>query len=198
MTGDKLPACVSPVLLTDINAIGLIDLSRCRKNEERLDVPQEYVEAVFPYIAQVIADMLRIQLLTSMRPSEVCEMTVGSLKRTKGDFAKYNRLYDGENWIYVLDEHKTEQHIGNKVVAIMLEAQEILQKYIGDKTPDQPVFSKTGKRGFGKPFTSEEYGRYIKRVIDKHHHLQKFTAYQVRHTGLSQISLEYDREGRQL
>jgi integrase len=190
-TGDKIPGIVSSVLWTEIKGIGLIDLKKCRENEERLDVPREHVEAVFLHVPQFIEDMLSLQLCTSMRPGEVCNLRVRDIKRTKADFKKYSRLFDGENWMCVLDEHKTVEHIGKKVVAINLEAQAILNKYIGSKGPDDFVFTKVTKRGRGKPFTVEEYGRYIKRAIDKNK-LYKFTAYQVRHTGLSQTALDKD------
>ena len=120
-------------------------------------------------------------------------MRIGGIKRTKADFARYSRLYDGENWMYVFDEHKTEQFVGERVVAISLEAQEILTSYIAGRNEDLPVFSKIKKRGFGKPFTVEEHGRYVKRAIDKHG-LPKFVLYQVRHTGLSQTSLDSSRD----
>jgi len=192
-TWDSVPAIIPATFIAEMNALKPINLDHCRENERRLDAPVEHVELLLIYLPPVIADMLHIQLLTGMRPGEVCKMTVGDLKRTKEDFAEYHRLHDGQNWLYIRKDHKTRKHIGKKVVPICLEAQDILTPYLAGKPDEAPVFAKTSKRGFGKPFTSEEYYRHIQRRIAKHN-LPKVVPYQIRHTNLSQVSNDFGRD----
>ena len=79
----EIPGIISSAFIAAMNAIEMIDLKSCRKNEERFDAPWEYFEAVFPHVPPHIADMLRIQLLTSLRPSEVCNMTLGRIRKER-------------------------------------------------------------------------------------------------------------------
>jgi integrase len=123
-----------------------------------------------------------------MRPDEICSMTVGDLKRTKKEFAEYGQLYDGENWLYVLPEHKTKKHIGTKILPIGIQEQNILTKYLTDN-PQDALF----KNYYGKPLTEPVYSRNVKQAIDRNG-LQKFVPYQIRQTSLTEISLEHGRD----
>jgi len=72
-----------------------------------------------------------IQRLTGMRPSEVYEMKVGEIVKdaTPG------------LWHYVRKDHKTERHIGKKIIPLSKIEQELIQPYLEGKTAEQPVFS---------------------------------------------------------
>ncbi|MDR2756685.1 MAG: tyrosine-type recombinase/integrase [Planctomycetaceae bacterium] len=185
-TWDKLPTFVSSAFIADMQA--LTTVSEGKTNPPRSDVEENVVRAVFPFVSEKIADMLQIQLLTGMRPKELCNMCVGDIKRTKKEFAEYGRLYDGINWIYVLKTHKTEKKIGAKAIPLGIEEQDIINKYWNDNTLS-PIF----KNKNGKAFTRAEYGRKIKNAIDKNE-LQKFVPYQIRHTSLTEISAEHGRD----
>jgi integrase len=87
-----------------------------KENLPREDVEDQVVAAVFPYLPQIMMDMLKILLLTGMHPSELCKMKNGDIKKTKKEFAHYSKLFDGVNWIYVLPEHKTKKFIGVKAI----------------------------------------------------------------------------------
>jgi integrase len=184
-TWEKLPPIVSSIFVADMNTIKLVKSGK--ENPPRIDVPQEDVELVFPYVPTMIADMLRIQILTGMRPSEVCKMKIGDIKRTKYEFADYSRLFDGENWIYILS-HKTESYIGKKAVPLGLQEQEILEKYLIGKS-DSPVF----RNRKGSSLSRTDYGRKIKKAIEKNN-LPKFVPYQIRHTSLTKTSEEHSRD----
>ena len=106
------------------------------------------------------------------------------------EFGKYHRLHRDDIWLYLLRDHKTQESIGDKPVPLCLEAQEILEKYLDGKPGEAYVFTKTSKRGFGKPFTVAEYGRHLKRRIDKYG-LEKFVSYQLRHFGVTQASTNF-------
>lgn len=104
-------------------------------------VSDEHVEAVLPHLPPVIADMVRVQRLTGMRPGEVCAMTTGELDVT------------GDIWLYQPRKHKTAHHGKRRTVAIGPRAQEILRPYL--KTdPSTPLFS---------PRRSEEERKLIAR-----------------------------------
>jgi integrase len=185
-TYDKLPAIVSSSFIADMKAIEIIK-DEGKENPKRKDVPEHIVTAVFPFVSETIADMLRIQLLTGMRPKEVCMMRNCNIKRTKEEFAEYGYLYDSEVWIYVLSKHKTEKYIGVKAVPLGIEEQEILSKYIIDD--ESPIFKNSQK----KEFSRAEYGRKIKKAIEKNN-LKKFIPYQIRHTVITKVSLDHNRD----
>ncbi|MDR1383602.1 MAG: hypothetical protein LBJ67_07130 [Planctomycetaceae bacterium] len=50
-----------------------------------------HVEAVLPYLPLEVADMLRLQLLTAMRPSEVCNMRRSDIQP--------HVTHPGKNWV---------------------------------------------------------------------------------------------------
>jgi integrase len=186
-TWDKLPPIVRSEFLVDMNAIEPVT-DEGKKNPPRVDVPAEVVTAVFPFVTETVADMLRLQLLTGMRPKELCAMKAGSIKRTKEEFAEYGQLFDGENWIYVLPKHKTEKYIGTKAIPLGKDEQKILTKYL-----NQPLDSFLFWNSHRKPMTRVCYDRNVKEAIDANN-LQKFVPYQIRHTALSEISLEHGRD----
>lgn len=188
-TWDKLPPIVSSTFVADLNTIKPIEIGKCRDNAPRMEVAAEDVEAVFPFVSEIVTDILRIQLLTGMRPSEVCKMRACDIKRTKAEYAEYSRLYDDENWLYVLDSHKTEKHIGVKAIPLGIEEQKILTKYLEGLNADSYVFRNSN----GNMFSSNEYGRKIKKAIEKND-LPKFVPYQIRHSALTNISTEHGRD----
>jgi integrase len=125
-TYDKLPAIIDSAFIADMKSIKPVESTECHDNPIRTDIEAEYVEAVFPHVSNIVADILRIQLSTGMRPNEVCKMKVADIKRTKSEFADHSRLYDRENWIYVMKNHKTQKHIGEKIIPLGLAEQNIL------------------------------------------------------------------------
>jgi integrase len=185
-TWDKLPPIVTSEFLIDMNAIESV--SEGKNNPPRKEVEADVVVAVFPFVTETVADMLRLQLLTGMRPKELCAMKVGNIKKTKEEFAEYGQLFDGENWIYVLPEHKTKKYIGTKTCPLGYEEQEILAKYM-----NQPLGTFLFWNTHSRPMTRVCYDRNIKTAIETHN-LKKFVPYQIRHTALTEISLEHGRD----
>ena len=77
---------ITPPLVSDtpgftLSKIPLLKAGEGRQNPKRIDVPIEHVEAVLNHLPELIADMLRLLLLTAMRPDEVCKMRVGDIKK---------------------------------------------------------------------------------------------------------------------
>lgn len=63
-------------------------------------VPEEYVTAIVPHLSAQVRAMVDLQLLTGMRPGEVCQMRTGDIDTT------------GKLWQYVPADHKTS-HLGH-------------------------------------------------------------------------------------
>lgn len=88
----------------------------------------EVVERTIPHLSNVVADMIRFQLLTGARPGEVCKLRPGNIDRT------------GDVWEYHVDGHKMEHHGRDRIVYIGPEAKAILAPYLL-READKPCFS---------------------------------------------------------
>lgn len=83
-----------------------------------MPVSDSTVDATLPHLPEVVADMVRLQRLTGMRPAEVCILRPMDLDRS------------GEVWMYTPESHKTEHHGRDRVVFIGPQAQGVLLKYL--------------------------------------------------------------------
>ena len=81
-------------------------------------VADEVVAATLPYLPSIVADMVRLQRLTGMRPAEVCLLRPADLDRSEPDV-----------WVYRPARHKTE-HLGRRrTVFIGPQGQRLLAPY---------------------------------------------------------------------
>ena len=96
-------------------------------------VPDHVINMTLPYLSPTIADMVRIQRLAVMRPSEVCKMQVGDIDRSK------------EIWVYRPGNHKGTWREHHKSVALGKTEQAILEPRMIGKEPDQYVFTPAEK-----------------------------------------------------
>lgn len=81
-------------------------------------VELDVVEATVPHLMPVVADMVRVQMLTGMRPAEVCKLRPCDVDRSR------------DVWEYVVGGHKTEHHGRVRTVYIGPEAQAVLLPYL--------------------------------------------------------------------
>jgi integrase len=81
-------------------------------------VPVEYVEAVIPLVSPQVAAMIRIQLLTGMRPGEATIMRGCDLDTT------------GTLWIYRPAHHKTQHHGHDRAIYLGPKAQDIIRPFL--------------------------------------------------------------------
>lgn len=81
-------------------------------------VPEEYVHAIKPHVSRHIWAMVELQLLTGMRPGEVCAMRTGDIDTT------------GKIWIYRPPHHKTQHHGHVREIAIGPRAQNVLKPFL--------------------------------------------------------------------
>lgn len=92
-------------------------------------VPQEHIDAVLAIASKRYADMIRVQLLTGMRPGELCLMRVSHIDQSQ------------QPWRYIPPHHKTEHKSKQRVIMIGPKAQEILKPWI-ERANNMEVFEK--------------------------------------------------------
>ena len=104
---------------------GIATVEALKPGRSRAIVPKrkpaamvEHVEAILPHVSALVRDMIQIQLLTGMRPGEVCGMRRDQLQ------------WVGETLIYRPGSHKTEHHGKQREIPIGPKAQEFLRPYM--------------------------------------------------------------------
>lgn len=103
--------------------------TKAREAPPVLPVADEIIEATLPHLPTVVADMVRLQLLTGARPGEICAIRPGD--GTRG--------IDGA-WVYRPQRHKTQHHGKERRIFIGPRGQGILKPYL-DRDPEAPCFS---------------------------------------------------------
>lgn len=91
-------------------------------------VPDDVVEATLPKLPPIVADMVRLQRLTGMRPGELVIMRPCDIDR------------GGDVWAYMPASHKLEHHGLGRTIYLGPRAVEILSKYL-DREPEAFCFS---------------------------------------------------------
>lgn len=150
-----------------------------------MPVAAAHVESTLEHLPPIVADMIRLQRLTAMRPGEVCIIRPVDIDRS------------GDVWIYRPFTHKTAHHGHARTVMIGPRGQEILLRYLvcdaqaycfrpcdseekrraqghqdrrtpmscgnkpGSNRKSQPAWSA------GERYTTHSYGRAITRACDK-------------------------------
>lgn len=102
--------------------------TRAKETEPVQPVDETLVAATLKLCSPVVADMIKVQLLTGMRPHEVCDLTPGMIDRS------------GECWVATLPQHKTAWRGKKREVQIGPKAQSILLPYLL-RDPDANLFS---------------------------------------------------------
>lgn len=99
-----------------------------RETEPVKPVDDTVVEATVLKLCPTVADMVRVQRLSGMRPGEVCAMTVGEIDTSQ------------ETWIYRPRRHKTSHHGKTRTIPLGPRARMIIARYL---TTDltAPIFS---------------------------------------------------------
>lgn len=100
-------------------------------------VPDEHVDAMKHQVSPPVWAMIQLQLLTGMRPQEVC------LMRTCDIFERDPRIptaFRGTCWLYVPASHKTEHHRKQRLVLLGPKAQAILHAWTRAYDPTAYLF----------------------------------------------------------
>ncbi|MFT3880607.1 MAG: site-specific integrase [Gemmatales bacterium] len=145
-------------------------------------VSLEDFERVVSECRPTVAAMARLQLLSGMRPGEVCRITPGQVDRS------------APIWIYRPHQHKTSWRGKVREIAIGPRGQDVLRTYLL-RCKDDPCLTSAGQ-GNGKRTTSEkpyspsDYGLYLRRVA-KRIGLEPWAPNQLRHTRATEIRQRY-------
>lgn len=120
---------LQPETLQALQAVeGLrVGRSSARECGPVLPVDDETVEATLPHLAEVPADMVRIQRLTGMRPAELCMMRPCDIDRTSTP------------WKYTPRHHKPAHRGRDRVIFLGPQAQAILLRFL-DRDPESHCF----------------------------------------------------------
>lgn len=112
-------------------------------------VEHKRIDAVLVECTEVVADMIRVQYLTGMRPGEVVSLTPEMIDRS------------GDIWLAELPEHKTRWRGKDRTIYIGPQAQAVLAKYLlrGADTPCfSPSESEEQRRASKERMTPENQG----------------------------------------
>jgi integrase len=176
--------------------------SEARESKRVLPVARAVVEDTLPVLPPLLADMVRLQLETGMRPGELVIMRAIDIDRA------------GPVWLYRPAAHKTQHHGHERVIPIGPRGQEIIKRHLqpnvaaylfspaasvaefrarqrskrqskvqpsqADRRKGQP------KKKPGDRYTTRTYGATLHQAIDRHN--RKATAEkQIPHWHLHQL-----------
>ncbi|WP_425400360.1 tyrosine-type recombinase/integrase [Aeoliella sp.] len=145
------------------------------------------VDATLPHLPEVVADMVRLQLLTGMRPGEVCRIRPADVDR------------QANVWEYRPQSHKTEHHGKRRVVVLGPKAQAILTPYLFRDAEEhcfRPKRHIAVPRKF-KRYRTDSYRRAIVRACEKAE-VPAWSPNQLRHTAGTEIRKQYGLEVAQV
>jgi len=113
-----------------LKSVPSLKRGRCDSPEGRKVKPvsNELVDRTLPHCPPVVADMIKVQRLTGMRPSEVCALTPGMIDRS------------GTVWIAKLEDHKNAWRDKPREIYIGPKCQAILRPYLL-RASHAPLFS---------------------------------------------------------
>ena len=94
-------------------------------------VADDVVDKTLPFLPPIVADMVRVQRLSGMRPQDVRNMRSCDIDRS------------GDVWRYIPFTHKTEHQDKQRVITVGPKSQAILMSYLLEKedTPEAFLFS---------------------------------------------------------
>ena len=116
------------------------DRTDAKESEPVRPVPTDCIEPVRAAVSSHVRTMIDLQLLTAMRPGEVCIMRGVDIDRT------------GIKWTYRPAEHKTQHHDHERVIPLGPKAQEVLKPFLKDDpgayifSPDDAVAARLARR----------------------------------------------------
>ncbi len=99
-----------------------------RETDPVKPVSDEVVAATLPHLPPIVADMVRVQRATAMRPGEVCGMTFGEIDR------------GGNVWWFNPTNHKNARRGKAREIPIGPRAQVVLMKYSDGRPDGRAIF----------------------------------------------------------
>jgi integrase len=154
---------VKPDRITALESLEPLEFGECREGKGRPKVTLDQINATLAFLRPQVADMVRLQLATAMRPSELFRMTPGQIDRS------------GPTWFYRPTVHKTAHRKKTRAIPLSPAALGILQKYLF--VDDDTLIFITSK---GNPWKRDSYRRAVTRAAEKAR-VDHWTPYCLRH-----------------
>lgn len=178
-------------------------------------VPDEVIDATLEHLPAVVADLVRLQRVTAMRPSEACNLRPCDLDRSQ------------DVWVYRPTEHKTMHQGRDRVVLIGPKGQSVLLRYlardpsaycfrpsdseqkrraaahtarvipIGQGNQPDSNRKRRPKRSAGEHYTVDSYRRAIHRACEKGG-VERWSPNRLRHTAATEFRARFGLEAAQL
>jgi len=173
----------------------------------------EAVNAVMGLVTPVVSDMIQIQLLTGMRPGELCRMRPYDIDRSSKVWIYKPQAVDESQY-----DHKTDYLGYSKLITIGPKAQGVLAKYFfrspfdycfkpadsdaqarqrrhkNRKTPlscgNKPGTNRKGSQKFNECYDTRGYRQVIQRACKKAG-VEHWYPHQLRHTAATKIRREF-------
>jgi integrase len=142
--------------LLDVTAyqrVALCKIRNGRETEPIEPVADELVDRTLPHLSPKLADMVRLQRLTGMRPGELVIMRPDDVDRT------------GDIWVYIPEYHKTEHRGKKRQIYIGPKAQKILGPWLLKADGDGYIFP-TSRAAH---YTTDSYRQLIQRACERRH-----------------------------
>ena len=150
--------------------------------------PLEHVRAAQARVSRQIAAMIDVQLLTGMRPGEVCAIRAIDLDM------------EGATWQYQPQRHKMSYRGRVRTIWLGPQAQAVIRPYL-DRAIDAPIFSPGEAAGADEPkqaaYTADSYRRAIRRACEAAG-VDVWHPHQLRHTYATAVRRQYGLEAAQL
>ena len=171
---------VKPEVLLGLRAVSPLKRGRsaARENSPVLPVDPATVDATLPELPPVVADVVRVQMLTGMRPSEVLSMRARDLTQRADGLVVYTLESDKTAYKRAINDAKTVV-LGPKA----------------GKEADQFVFPANEETN--TPYKITSYGRAITRAA-KQAKAEHWSPYQLRHLFATQVRARFGLEAAQV
>jgi integrase len=207
---------VPAAVLWTLQALAPLKRGRSEARESKLVLPvaRAVVEETLPILPPVVADMVRLQLETGMRPGELVILRAIDIDRS------------GRVWLYRPATHKTRHHGHDRIIPIGPKGQEIINRRLKPaveaylfspadsiaefrarqrqqrKTPVQPSqqnrAKKKPKKKPGERYTTRSYGSVLHQAITRHNRkalaekqIHHWHPHQLRHTRALELKREF-------
>ncbi|MDO4857185.1 MAG: tyrosine-type recombinase/integrase [Thermoguttaceae bacterium] len=182
-----------------------------RENAPREEVPDSEIIKTLPHLLPTIRDMVILQRISGMRPSELFRMTLEQFVKR-----------DPDGWVYMPFKHKTQIHNKSRVIGFGKYEISILERHARGKKPDEPLFSprdawleraeRLGRKtpqpqpNYNNYYTKDSYSTNIARTIKRANErmrkegrpesdlIQHWSPYQLRHATATFLSLLMSRD----
>jgi integrase len=150
-------------------------------NAPRQPATDEQVEAVRPFVSELIWDLIQVQRLTGARGGELLSMTPAAVDRSK------------DVWLYAVDDHKTAHHGHSRVICIGPRAQRLLKPRMQGLGENELVF----------PVRRDSYTQAVARACERCNRrhpdkpIEPWSPHQLRHARAHEVRAENGLEAVQ-